>query len=198
MTDPTPSPWNLAEVLAPLGLDSGEPRASLDPLDAIAPSRSHGRTTVSRRRRPKDIGTAAETAVVRAARRLGFPGAERRALHGSTDLGDVLLCPGAIVEVKGGDAARKASDGQIAAWLGETDRERLNAGAAVGLLVTQRSGIGATNADRWWAHLSLDQLASWRGLIRVPGAAGVDVAPVRLFLGDALLLLRTCGWGEPL
>ncbi len=189
MTNLTPSPWNLAEALE---------GASAHPLDVGAPLAPLGRSTVKRRRRPKDIGTAAETAVVRAARRLGFSGAERRALHGSTDLGDVLLCPGVIVEVKGGDAARKASDGQISAWLEETQRERLNAGAAVGLLVTQRSGIGAANADRWWAHLSLDQLVALRGLIRIPVAAGVDAAPVRLFLGDALLLLQTCGRGEPL
>jgi hypothetical protein len=52
--------------------------------------------------RSKNIGTAAETAVVKAARAYGFPGAERRALHGSTDLGDILLCPGVIVEVKAG------------------------------------------------------------------------------------------------
>ena len=38
--------------------------------------------------RPKAIGTAAETAVVRYLAAHGFPAAERRALHGATDLGE--------------------------------------------------------------------------------------------------------------
>ena len=36
--------------------------------------------------RSKDIGTRAETAVVRYLAAHGFPAAERRALHGATDL----------------------------------------------------------------------------------------------------------------
>ena len=36
--------------------------------------------------RPKAIGTAAETAVVRYLAAHGFPAAERRALHGARDL----------------------------------------------------------------------------------------------------------------
>ena len=59
--------------------------------------------------RPKDIGTAAETAVVRFLRDNGFPLAERRALHGSTDRGDITGTPGLVWEVKGGDAAKTAS-----------------------------------------------------------------------------------------
>ena len=43
--------------------------------------------------RPKAIGTAAETAVVRYLAAHGFPAAERRALHGATDLGDITGTP---------------------------------------------------------------------------------------------------------
>lgn len=101
--------------------------------------------------RPKDIGTAGETAVVRALRELGFPYAERRALAGARDLGDITGTPGIVWEVKAGNAAKTASDGQVAKWLDETERERINAGAQYGVLVLARSGIGAANASRWWA-----------------------------------------------
>src|SRR5690606_5416001 len=87
--------------------------------------------------RPKQIGTKAETAVTRAAQTRGFPHAERRALRGRNDVGDVLLCPGVVVEVKGGDMARRASDALVAKWLLETERERINAGAEHAFLVVQ-------------------------------------------------------------
>jgi hypothetical protein len=140
--------------------------------------------------RPKAIGTAAETAVVRCARANGFPHADRLTLTGSQDRGDVGLCPGVVVEVKAGHAAERASDGLVGDWLVETERERLAAGAAVALLVTKRAGISGARADRWWAHLRLGQLT----------AAHPDLldVPVRLHFGDALRLLRTAGWGEPL
>lgn len=137
--------------------------------------------------RPKNIGTAAETAVVRAARRLGFPNADRLTLTGAHDRGDVGLCPGVIVEVKGGDAARDASDALIESWLRETQREIDNARAAHGFLVVQRRGVGATNAHRWWAWWRLAWIAGY----------GDDATPVRMQLGDALHLLRTAGYGEP-
>ncbi|HEY3546255.1 MAG TPA: hypothetical protein VGK17_09200 [Propionicimonas sp.] len=145
--------------------------------------------------RPKAIGTAAETAVVRAARRLGFPNAERRALRGRHDVGDILLCPGVVLEVKGGQAARSASDGQVSAWLAETERERVNAHAAAAVLVTQRAGVGEPNAERWTAHLRLGQMA---GLCGWPLSGPVDTAPLRLSLADALSVLRSAGYGEPL
>lgn len=150
--------------------------------------------------RPKAIGTTAETAVVRAARRLGFPHAERVVLHGSLDQGDVRLTPGltagVIVEVKGGNAARDASDAQVWAWLVETERERINASADVALLVTQRRGVGAANADRWWAHLRVGDLARLRDY---PDAVELaDDAPVRMTFASALAQLRAAGYGHPL
>lgn len=106
--------------------------------------------------RPKDIGTAAETAVVRYLRDHGFPLAERRALHGSTDLGDITGTPGLVWEVKGGEAAKTASDGQIAAWMDETEMERTNAGAAYGFLIVARR---QKNVRDWWAALDVCALA---------------------------------------
>ena len=64
--------------------------------------------------RSKDIGTRAEAAVVRYLCANGWANAERRALRGSADWGDVTGTPGLVWEVKGGDAAKDASDNQIA------------------------------------------------------------------------------------
>jgi hypothetical protein len=145
--------------------------------------------------RSKDIGTAAETKVVRYLAANGFPYAERRALHGGQDLGDVTGIPDVVVEIKGGDAARNASDNQIEAWWGETETERINARAEVGLLVVARS---RKNVRDWWAVLSaehLTHLASSRLGATYPTSAAVMV---RLTLADAALLLRAAGWGERL
>ena len=124
--------------------------------------------------------------MVRALRGLGFPQAERRALAGIHDLGDITGCPGIVWEVKAGAAAKTASDGQIDAWLAETEAERVNARADVGVLVTARAGIGALNADRWWAH--------------VPVGFSHETTtgfPVRMTLANACSMLRFAGYGEP-
>ncbi|WP_188187993.1 hypothetical protein [Nonomuraea sp. SYSU D8015] len=127
----------------------------------------------------------------------GFPHAERRALAGCQDLGDITGCPGIVFEVKGGDAARNASDAQIAAWMVETEVERVNARAEVGVLVVQRRGVGAQNAHRWWAHITSRTLTA----LMEPSIALFDEAPdvpVRLLLGDVTQLLRWAGYGTPL
>lgn len=141
-------------------------------------------------RRPKDIGTAAETAVVRFLRSAGFPHAERRALAGALDLGDITGTPGVAWEVKGGERAKSASDRQVAAWLEETEVERVNAGADFGVLVVQRRGIGAPNAGRWWAVMPLRH-----AVMLAAGARAEWAAPVRMHLADAALLLRAFGYG---
>ncbi len=144
-------------------------------------------------RRPKDIGTAAETAVVNYLRENGWPSAERRALHGNTDLGDVTGTPGLVWEVKGGDAAKTASDRQILDWLDETEAERANDRAAFGLLITARY---RKSTGDWWAHLFADMLA------RLAGSQDSEVSetsmgiPVRLLLRDACRMLRESGWGD--
>lgn len=134
----------------------------------------------------KAKGTAAETAVVRHLVANGFPLAERRALHGSTDLGDITGTPGLVWEVKGGEAAKDASDNQILAWLAETDREIENANAAFGFLVAQRR---QKNVRDWWVVMWAGDLANLMvGLDYHPGA------PVRLTLDGLLLTLRVLGW----
>jgi len=100
--------------------------------------------------RSKSIGTSAETHVVRYLQANGFPHADRRALKGSLDVGDILVCPGLIVEVKAGAAAENASDGQLRLWCAETAREKVNAKAETAFLVVKRKGHGAAKVGSWW------------------------------------------------
>ncbi|GAB2457670.1 hypothetical protein [Xylanimonas ulmi] len=148
--------------------------------------------------KPKSIGTAAETAVVRFARANGFPLAERRALAGAYDIGDVLLTAFTIVEVKAGKAAEHASDNQILAWLDETETERRNANAEAALLVTKRAGKGHANAGQWWTHWRLGHLAQVRGYPVDLTDSIADDAVVRMTLASALAQLRAGGYGDPM
>ncbi len=149
--------------------------------------------------RPKAIGTACETAVVRYLQANGFPHAERRALRGELDAGDVTGCPGIAIEIKGGEAAKSASDAQIEAWLVETETERINANAEIGLLVTQRKAFGPKNAGQWWATLRLDNVLSGDDPIwSAPGWPAIRDIPVRMHLSDAVRLLRVAGYGNSL
>jgi hypothetical protein len=106
--------------------------------------------------KPKAIGTAAETAVVNYLRGNGFPQAERRALRGAYDQGDVLGCPGLVLEVKAGKAAKCASAGLVDEWFyGQLADEVRNSGADHGILVVQRAGFGARRVGEWHAYLDV-------------------------------------------
>jgi hypothetical protein len=132
----------------------------------------------------KAKGTAAETAVIRYARANGFPLADRLTLSGRYDRGDVLLCPGAVLEVKAGKAATGASYGQVLAWLDETERERVNAHADVAALVVQRAGYGTGRVEAWtfwWTeHFPFGPI------------------PASCTLANGLLRLRWSGFGNPI
>ncbi|MEV1331150.1 hypothetical protein AB0J20_16410 [Micromonospora costi] len=144
--------------------------------------------------RPRDIGTRSETAVVRYLQANGFPHAERRSLRGALDAGDITGTPGVAWEVKGGDAARTASDLVIEKWMAELTRERENAKADVGILVVQRAGVGPGNAGRWWAYMTAFQLTDLMGVVT---EACRPNFPVRMLLADAVTLLRAAGYGQP-
>jgi len=158
-------------------------------------------------RRPRDIGTATESAVVRYLRTAGFPHAERRALRGTLDAGDITGVIGVVFECKGGMAAKTASDGLIQLWLDETMRQVANAGADVGILVVQRASIGEVNAGRWWAIMpgwQYEQLCNGRqqysqwiaGEKDRPGAWSFgDRGPVRMHLSQACALLIHAQYG---
>ena len=107
--------------------------------------------------RSKNVGTAAETAVVTYLRNHGFPHAERRALAGTHDLGDITGTPGIVWEIKSIINGR----GAYPSWMRETETERLNAGNAdLGILVVKPAGLGDRNIDRWHTVTPLPVLES--------------------------------------
>lgn len=144
------------------------------------------------KRRSKDIGTAGESSVVRYLQTNGFPHAERRALRSRYDCGDITGTPGLVWEVKAGDAARNASDGQVDRWLAETETERVNARADIGILVVVRKGIGEKNAGRWWAILRGSDIFTDED----ESYAALEIAPVRLTLSVAVTYLHCLEYGH--
>lgn len=147
----------------------------------------------------RSIGTPAESAVVRYLQAHGFPHAERRALTGAQDKGDIAGCIGICWEVKAGNAAAKASDGQVEKWLEETETERVNAGADIGVLVMKRKGVSGTRAGEWWAVMDGGVFAD---LVYEPEPGATPFTrtidrPVRAHLSTVVELLRDCGYGSP-
>lgn len=82
----------------------------------------------------KARGTAWESAIVTYLRGRGASYAERRALNGGSDRGDIAGVPGVVVEAK----AEARVD--LAGWLAEAERERANDGAAIGAAWAKRRG----------------------------------------------------------
>lgn len=97
--------------------------------------------------RPRRKGTAAETALVTWFVDHGFPFAERRALHGTADKGDVAGIPGVVIEVKNCESLA------LAAWLEEARQEATNAGASVFAVVHKRRGKG--DPGQWYTTMPL-------------------------------------------
>lgn len=106
----------------------------------------------------KDRGTRAETAVVAYLQGHGFPHAERRALSGSQDKGDVAGVLGSVIEVK--DCRRDC----LPQWLDETETERINAGAEYAVCWHKRRGKGSP-AD-WFVTMRGEQ---WVRVLRLLG-----------------------------
>lgn len=165
-----------------------------------APARRHGGGSANPRR-----GKQAERDVVNAARRNGFPHAERVVRTGyrtrtrvTADEGDVALCPGVIVQVKTyTDAGRM--ERAIPAWMAETEQQRQAAEADIALLVVRRNGT--TDVTEWWCWLPL---VAVRCLQTGDDAhcepetwSRVDQIPVRTTFGDAVALLHSGGYGDP-
>lgn len=71
----------------------------------------------------KKKGTAGEVAVVETLREAGWAHAERRALAGTKDRGDVAGVVGVVIEVK------NEKQFQISGWLAEAAAEKANDGA---------------------------------------------------------------------
>lgn len=96
--------------------------------------------------RPRDKGTIAESGLVGYLRENGWPHAERRALSGGQDKGDISGCIGLAFEVK-----YTSERLQFSTWLTETGIERINAGAKFGILVVKPPKLGLTRVGQWYA-----------------------------------------------
>jgi hypothetical protein len=93
----------------------------------------------------KQKGTAAETAVVKYLKANGFPKAERRALTGALDKGDISGIFDVVLEVKN---HKTMTLGQ---WMEELKVEIDNANAATGAVVHKRKGT--TDVGEWYASM---------------------------------------------
>ena len=100
----------------------------------------------------KAKGTAAETALVNWLKENGYENAERRALSGKADRGDIAGVSNRVIEVKSGSRL------EIPAWLKETEIERINDGALSGYLVIKPKGVGAANVGQWWVIQTVEQV----------------------------------------
>lgn len=87
----------------------------------------------------KARGTAFETAVVNYLREHGYPDAERRALHGKHDRGDLIGVPWAV-------ECKNHSRLDLAGWVAQARAEAVNAGAPVGVVVHKARGRGVADS----------------------------------------------------
>jgi hypothetical protein len=97
-------------------------------------------------------GTSFETLIVRYLQSRGWTHAERRALYGSVDKGDITGTGPLVWECKN----HKTLD--LSTWLRQTETERQNADANHGILVVKRRSYGDP-ADQY-AVMRLEDLVN--------------------------------------
>lgn len=114
--------------------------------------------------RGKAKGTAWESLVVGYLVSLGWVHAERRALHGTLDRGDVAGLPGVVIECKNEKAL------SLAGWVDEAEVERANDGAEYGVVWHHRRGKGSP--AQGYVTMSGDTF------VRLLSAAGHAPSPV--------------------
>ena len=88
----------------------------------------------------KAKGTRWESAIVDYLRANGAPHAERRALGGAKDRGDIAGIPGVVIEAKSHTGMR------LADWVDEAEEERGHAGAAIAAVWHKRRGRASAGA----------------------------------------------------
>lgn len=140
--------------------------------------------------RSRNIGTTAETAVVRYLQQNGFPFAERRSLRGAKDAGDISGTIGVCWEIKGGSTAKYAGDALVEEWLVQTETERGNADADFGVLVMQRAGYGPERCGNWWA------ITRFGSIVPSTRKGPLADAPVRMTLSALVSFLHENGYGD--
>lgn len=149
----------------------------------------------------KDKGTWVESQVVTYLRANGWRQAERSALCGAGDVGDITGCPGLCWECKWvGTGGPK-----LGPWMRETQTERLNRMVNFGVLVMKPQGLGAKNVGSWWACMHAYQVVELMSLATVYPSqmhnlrlSGAKIAPglvgALTILDD---LVRTSAGAEP-
>ncbi|MFF3363566.1 hypothetical protein [Streptomyces misionensis] len=125
----------------------------------------------------KQKGTTAEREVVRYLQQW-WPTAERRALSGNKDKGDVAGIPGVVVEVKA------AQTQLLTKWQKETAAEQANAGARLCMLVVKRP---YKPVPVWDAYLPIGQLPVEFQHFPAAGKGHLEWVRVDLFLGAQFL-----------
>lgn len=96
----------------------------------------------------KAKGTMAESAVVSFLRTQGFPYAERLALQGAFDRGDITGIPGICIEVKA------ENEYTLASWLAECRVEVENSKADFGFVAAKPRMVGSMNVKSWYAIMN--------------------------------------------
>lgn len=97
-------------------------------------------------------GTAAESAVVHYLKARGWPYAERRALAGNLDRGDIAGVPGVVIEVK------DCKTLTFGPWLNEAEIEKANDHAAVGAVWAKRRGTA--DPGKWFVLMTGEQFTA--------------------------------------
>jgi hypothetical protein len=99
----------------------------------------------------KQKGTSAETAVVNWLKTEGWLYAERRALQGNLDKGDINMGAPIVIEVK------NCKTITLSEWLKELKVEMENAGVSVGSVIAKKRGT--TDVAEWYAIMPASVLA---------------------------------------
>ena len=101
------------------------------------------------------MGTAVETAAVTWLRDNGCLDAERLALAGKDDKGDIRIWrePELVIA----ECKRAQLGVKLGPWMREVEVEVRNAGAAFGLLIAKQRGAGDRSVARWVAAMDFDQ-----------------------------------------
>lgn len=142
--------------------------------------------------KPKNKGTAAESALAVYLQLSGFPYAERRSLQGALDKGDITGTPGLCWEMKVADAGF-----QLSGWLRETETERVNSRSEWGILVCKPKGLGARSVAGWPAFMRQGEFDRLRRVVHgETGGRHVDVVlPISKIASIVPTLKAHPGWG---
>ena len=120
----------------------------------------------------KAKGTAWERRLVEHFKTRGFPWAERRALEGTNDRGDIAGLPGVVIE------AKNAKRVELAGWVDEMIVEKRNARATIGAVIFPRRSHATGRA---FVVMELDQFIDLLGddlilgRVKVPSVAAQNL-----------------------